>query len=465
MNPSIQDIVFAFLQTYYQRMSKDPSKVSSLYSLTAELTHINYQVDFDVNAESLPTIKLTGKENISKFFTRNNKKVSDLKVLIESCDFQTTGTSHSGILVLTTGEMFWTGTPVYRFAQSIILTPNASAKDSFDVTNDVIRFIPDNLALHAVETKGSYKNDELKPKEGTPKDASKGAPEAEEVEINNGIEKGTSIHSFDNNDISNDLVKTKTLLDDSKASKSGAKELTKEAGNQEESMSNSLQPKVTVLDSAIKNEKISENDEFDSQNEKEETGSSETTGKAPPVPLRMSWASKLAANGDLQRATAQVSPTNDPAKGESSVINNKKTNETKPVEISSRKENMSNKTTKKKPLFSNINKDGFYPIYIKGTAGLTDDKLKSVLESEFGTVMKMTISDSFAVVDFESQKSQIEALDRKQLSIGDTDLFFGRKTVKKPSSSPPIGPPTTLRSHKKHNHTNANNTNNGKRKD
>ena len=88
MAVAVQDIVHAFLQAYYQRMRKDPSKVSCLYSPTAELTHINYQVDFDCTADSLSTIKLTGKENISRFFTRNNKKVSDLKAKVDTCDFQ-----------------------------------------------------------------------------------------------------------------------------------------------------------------------------------------------------------------------------------------------------------------------------------------------------------------------------------------------------------------------------------------
>ena len=97
---SVQEIVYAFLQTYYQRMKSNPSKLSNLYSSTAELTHINYtQITSSTihqctsngndndsndkntsnntnNIDMIPTIKLTGRDNISKFFTRHENKVN-----------------------------------------------------------------------------------------------------------------------------------------------------------------------------------------------------------------------------------------------------------------------------------------------------------------------------------------------------------------------------------------------------
>lgn len=159
---SVQEIVYAFLQTYYQRMKSNPSKLSNLYSSTAELTHINYtQItpsdihqsisnDNDNNnnnstIDMIPTIKLTGKDNINKFFTRHENKVNKLKVKLDTCDFQTMGASHKNILVVVTGELFWDGTPSYQFCQTFILIPISKNSDIYDISNDIIRFIPDTF--------------------------------------------------------------------------------------------------------------------------------------------------------------------------------------------------------------------------------------------------------------------------------------------------------------------------------
>lgn len=451
MGATVQDIVQAFLQTYYQRMSKDPSKVSCLYSITAELTHINYQVGFNFDGDALPTIKLTGKENISKFFTRNNKKVSDLKVKIDSCDFQTTGSSHGSILILTTGEMFWTGTAAYRFCQTIILAPNANNKDAFDVTNDVIRFIPDSFTAFAIPAYESYeKEDEakldVKPSDEFP--VTNETSHEQDLEIKN--EKEKDVES-ENAQIRQEL---KTNSSDLKISKAiDPQSEISHASAEEEDASAAL-------------EELSSKGDFDEKADENVAGGSnidegkgdgkskvkdvdpETIVVVPAPPVRMSWASKLAANGDSSKITS-APWNNEGNKTDIQYNGNKKTNEMK-SELSTRKENNSNRATKKKLMFSTVNKDGFYPIYIRGTAGLKEENLRSVLEMEFGTIMKITNADSFAVVDFETQKSQIDALEKKQLTIGETEVFLGRKTVKKSSSSPPAGSSSSVRSHKKH---------------
>lgn len=447
MGAAVQDIVYAFLETYYQRMKKDPSKVSSLYSATAELTHVNYQIDFDTSSDILPTIKLTGKENISKFFTRNNKKVSDLKAKIDTCDFQTA--SNSGILILTTGEIFWSGTPAYRFCQTIVLQPNADNKNAYDVTNDVIRFIPDNWMAFPSANDAS-----LQPKK------SENAPESPVINGKTVEEKSQQ--------------EDKKPEPEPKAMKSEAKQ--KEEAESKES---------TPLDQTIGNEpKTSCRTDEDASEQKaasgsekavatEETGANEKEplqkeeNDAPPTtdkvkepetpaenkgrpPARMSWASKLAASSDYIKTTPPVaSSQNGPGKLDLQASSSKKVPESK-SDLSSHKEVSATKPVKKKPQFSTVNKDGFYPIYIKGTAGIKEDKLKKALESEFGTIMKMTTADSFAVVDFETQRSQMEALDRKQLMVGDTEVYLSRKTVKKSTGSPPAGSSNGPRSHKKH---------------
>ncbi|QLG73509.1 hypothetical protein HG535_0F00190 [Zygotorulaspora mrakii] len=453
MNASLQDIVFAFLQTYYQRMSKDPSKVSALYSLTAELTHINYQVEFDLGGETLPTIKLTGKENISKFFTRNNKKVSDLKVLIESCDFQTTGANHSSVLILTTGEMFWTGTPTYKFVQSIILTPNPSKNDSFDITNDVVRFIADNLspyALETIETIETTDKKEIEPGEkASAAENSRMHMRTEETSKDDQSRDSTKAETGELiRDDGSDTKKPISIKEEVKSNKEDRKKV-----NKVEDITK-VKPGVQSCESAEEQNMKKENESTDSVKKKSnpdthQTMETPTIAASPVPPVRMSWASKLAANVATSKVNPSVESTAENIKSESQVF--KKPSEIKLEDLASRKENPGNKTMKKKtPMFSTINKDGFYPIYIKRTMGLTEDKLKSALESEFGSVMRITISDNFAVVDFETQKSQIEALEKKQLTVGENEIFFSRKTVKKPSSSPPVGSSMSLRSHKKH---------------
>lgn len=61
--------------------------------------------------------------------------------------------------------MYWSGTPAYRFCQTIILQPNADNKDAFDVTNDVIRFIPDNLKPHVLKPSKGLKENGKEPEQ------------------------------------------------------------------------------------------------------------------------------------------------------------------------------------------------------------------------------------------------------------------------------------------------------------
>ncbi|GAV54258.1 hypothetical protein ZYGR_0AK07600 [Zygosaccharomyces rouxii] len=418
MGATIQEIGYAFLETYYHRMNKDPSKVSCLYSATAELTHTNYQLDFTPNSDTLPTVKLTGKENISKFFTRNNKKVSDLKVKVETCDFQTTGSSHSGILILITGEMFWTETPTYRFVQTIILAPSGY-KDTFDVTNDVIRFVSDNL-LPDTDVEGETKKQEEQPVKEPIKE-----PVKEPVkDLPKEPESKQELNREQEN--SNTKLGRDERQEEKEASKKANEETKQEEKKVEEPKENSK----------------SQNKESTKENSQEAVSEQPTQ---PQQPVRVSWASKIAANGDSSKTnTGEYNGTavKKPIDGKPDLSNRK--------DINSRTDRADRTLNKKKPVFSTVNKDGYYPIYIKGTAGIREDRLKDTLEAEFGTVMKVTNADSFAVVDFETQKSQMDALDRRQLTVDNTEVVMGRKTVKK-SPSPPVGTAQTpLRPHKKH---------------
>ncbi|QLQ81262.1 hypothetical protein HG537_0F00230 [Torulaspora globosa] len=446
MGASVQDIVYAFLETYYQRMKKDPSKVSSLYSATAELTHINYQIDFDTSSDILPTIKLTGKENISKFFTRNNKKVSDLKAKIDTCDFQTA--LHSGILILTTGEIFWSGTPAYRFCQTIVLQPNADNKNAYDVTNDVIRFIPDNWigfpSTNDVNLQSKESKDPLESSAINGKTAEEEKSQPEEVKEPEPKTRKSEAKSNEEADF-----KESTPLDQTISSELKSNCRTEEEVSEQKAVSKSEKAVATEETATAENE-TPQKDESDHKAsptvEKPKEPEPPAENKARP-PARMSWASKLAASSDYIKPVA--SSQSGSSKPDQQTSSSKKIPETK-SDLSSHREVSTTKPVKKKPQFSTVNKDGFYPIYIKGTAGIKEEKLKKALESEFGTIMKMTTADSFAVVDFETQRSQIEALDRRQLMVGDTEVYLSRKTVKKTTGSPPAGSTNSSRSHKKH---------------
>lgn len=453
MAVAVQDIVHAFLQTYYQRMKKDPSKVSCLYSTTAELTHINYQVDFDCEQDVLSTIKLTGKDNISRFFTRNNKKVSDLKAKIDTCDFQTVGASHSSILILTTGELFWTGTPAYRFCQSIVLQPNADNKDAFDVTNDVIRFIPDNLSPYVKTSEPELKKNG---KQSEQTSVNEGSKVGEAKVDSNEVKKPESEHKATN-------VETSGLTESSKLQESSPEKPSSKpsemeprpvsGGKDDESEKEFKKTPINVEAQASRSGSSTKAETVGQAAAPEgKTSSAETEVAAKPAvpPVRMSWASKLAASNDTFKAPAPVANSEVSKTEHTPPPTSKKVHETKHEFQNVQKESTNNRITKKKPQFSTVNKDGYYPIYIKGTAGIKEEQLKSVLEHEFGTIMKMTTADNFAVVDFETQKSQVDALERKQLTIGDTEVYLSRKTVKKSSSTPPAGSSSGIRSHKKH---------------
>lgn len=449
MGAAVQDIVYAFLQTYYQRMKKDPSKVSSLYSTTAELTHINYQLDFDKSADVLPTIKLTGKENISKFFTRNNKKVSDLKAKIDTCDFQTA--SHSSILILTTGELFWSGTPAYRFCQTIILQPNADNKNAYDVTNDVIRFIPDNWIPANIKVSSnsecSTKSSQSSAINGQPnvEEASDAELKMEKVPEPPKPEVKSKPQPVSRESTPTDQTINVEPKTDMKSDESRKDQKTVDKGY-------ALNRTVTTEVDNSDDKKPSEiDDESGTASDKEKQKDVDATQEAQiRPPARMSWASKLAASNDYIKSTSPVAqPQNEAARSDVQPLNNKKIAENKSESPNHRDANVT-KPVKKKPQFSTVNKDGFYPIFIKGTAGVKEEKLRSVLENEFGHIMKMTTADNFAVVDFESQRSQVEALDRRQMMVGDTEVHLSRKTLKKSTGSPPVGSSSSTRPHKKH---------------
>ncbi|AMD20581.1 HDL163Wp [Eremothecium sinecaudum] len=502
---NVQDIGYAFLKTYYQRMHNDPSKLYHLYSSTAELTHINYQVNLSEKGDVLPTVKVIGKENISKFYSRNNKMVQDVRVKIDACDFQSTGANNTGILVLALGEIYWSNTPTYRFCQTFILNPVANNNKMYDVTNDIMRFIPD-VIKETIRTSSS----ELSAASAVSEAPAKGAvaksqkPSVGKEEVDTKVEKKTEQKRELKKDEAKDTRDTK---DDSRETKdvNEAKEAkeTKESKDHKESKEpkETKEPKVSKdtkeskepRDSAEFKEPKETKDNKDTSDSKDMKDTKESKKEATlakkessevrtekrephpvsPAPIKENSKtnSKLVtyANNkeerkadsrqkdyakEVDRKQAQQSDSEAPSKvswasqltnSESKAVPNVITNYTRVSPESARAldrksppPNRNSKTNNKKMKHVSVpNKDGYYPIYIRNTGGITNKELTESLEREFGTVIKISAQDSFAVVDFEDPQCQQDAIRMNALKINNTTVYIGPKTEKKRGPSLP----------------------------
>lgn len=508
MGVTVQDICFAFLQNYYERMRTDPSKLAYFYASTAELTHTNYQSkSTNEKDDVLPTVKVTGRENINKFFSRNDSKVRSLKLKLDTIDFQYTGHLHKSILIIATGEMFWTGTPVYKFCQTFILLPSSNGS-TFDITNDIIRFIPNSFRPY-VPTDGSLsqpneensvsavEEDKIRHESEVEKEKEKEKlleitkPKVKKETVKETTGQTESLNQenpiIDHNQphaipvTKDSKIHTETVPSNTKGNykqdessiqelgnvaklnekslkiekktvpiktKEGSVEAINTVGNSSLPNGKEVSDEAPVLGGAKEAEIEVKPTEPRVSDAKESNGNAPTPLPSPePVanPPKMTWASKL-----MNENSDRISKSNTTVEYIRSETLPKKPTERK-FEMGNRRDNVSaNSKNKKKPVFSTVNKDGFYPIYIRGTNGLREEKLRIALEKEFGKVMRITAADNFAVVDFETQKSQMDALEKKKKLIDGIEVCLERKTVKKPTGNNPLGIFTNgTRSHRK----------------
>ncbi|SCU77297.1 LAMI_0A00584g1_1 [Lachancea mirantina] len=417
MTTNAREITYAFLNTYYQRMNADPLKIHHLYSATAELTHINYQCEFDDNLEVMPTIKITGKENISKFYARYAKKVKTLRVKIDSCDFQFTGANNTSILILTLGEMFWLGTPSYKFCQTFVLVPTATNPKIFDVCNDMIYFPPDRAEESQFSNVEQMKDTENLPEEEAMETESSGQAAGNEVNDSKVPEESSS------------ALANGTYHKEAPASKLPE---TLEPPASEET------PHETVQNAEM------EDDEDVSNTMTHESASHAVEIATEEKPKKMNWASKI-ANSE-SKVVPNVATNYIRAEPESPQVG-KKVNERKSTSPGGQPRD--SKIFKKK-VFYYVNKDGFYPVYVRGTGGVTDEQLVKALEKEFGIVRKISSQETFAVVDFEDQQCQTDAIERGVLRINNVDVHMEPKTVRKPTNTFASSSPSGQRFNKKH---------------
>ncbi|SCU92754.1 LAFA_0F12640g1_1 [Lachancea sp. 'fantastica'] len=453
---TVPEIGYAFLKTYYQRMYQDPTKLHHLYSTTAECTHVNYQNEWDMNEEQLPTIKLIGKENISKFYTRHTKKVRSIQVKVDGCDFQSAGANSSSILILAVGEMCWSETPAFRFCQTFLLTPVPSNPKIYDLTNDILRFIPQPL----LQIESSF-SEELKEHNSEYAAESTPAPQEPKKEELNAppVENGSKVQAAEksvqrvsekplkSSKREENTAKPELVSDEPVAAKSSSKGVREGETAGEPDATHSANGK-----SKSSSQPGTEKSEIDLK-EAEASTSNETTndeGVEPEKPItpepakKMNWASKLAASEskDVPNITTKYiraePETAQPIK---------KASERKSVSPGGAPRDGKDGKNLKKKQFYFVNKDGYYPVYVKGTGGVTDDQLVRALESEFGVVKKISSQETFAVVDFEDQRCQTDAIEKGTLEVNNVEVHMEPKTVRKlnspssaaSSSTPSVG--------------------------
>lgn len=477
---NIQEIGYAFLKTYYQRMHNDPFKVHHLYSTTAEFTHVNYQSEFDPAADTLPTTKVTGKDNISKFYTRHSKKIKSIQVKIDACDFQCTGANNSNILILALGEMCWTGTPSYRFCQTFVLAQVPSNPKIYDVTNDILRFIPDLSILLERSLKKEIDGDgalngqeELQEEESSnPRKVEVEAPQVqEESEQEQPSSEGVVIDK--EADEKSDSVPAKEQKElQEQSSNDISEKVDQETGIQSKEKEPKVKHSIETEDVELTAENtavtpIEENMRSEKQPPKVDEAGPEREAQTAPKSTsnetmkvksiepekptaepakKMNWASKLAASEskDVPNITTKYIRA-DPVPAPVA----KKTPERKSVSPNGQPKDAKNF---KKKQFYFVNKDGFYPVYVRGTGGVTDEQLVRALESEFGTVKKISSQETFAVIDFEDQRCQTEAIERGVLRVNNVEVHMEPKTVRKPNASSSSSTPASgQRFGRKHN--------------
>lgn len=431
----VKEIGYAFLKTYYERMHNDPSKLSCLYSSTAELTHINYNDPIKHDKDYLNTVKLIGKDNINNFFTRNSKRVQDLKVKIDSCDFQSTGYESSSILILTLGELCWTDSPSYRFCQCFILEPAEYNNKIYDLKNDIIRFIPalgplekpvsDKPSEQVVVSGSIEKSAEKSVEKPMEKPVEKPAQEpvatppvvtAKPVEITKPVPKkqdppvAVAVKSPLSEEKEKEKEKPSAASSVSQASKAKPKAEEEEV----QKRSSSPTPSSTTTSTPIPTQTPTPVSTPNPASTSTSTNTNAPQTQAEPV--KMTWAGKLNKTSKLTTNYIKVD------------VSTKKSKSPPPNGFT--KQNKKNKQQQQsKPIGDVIiqNSHGYYPVYVGNTNGLTASELEKALIKEYGEVMKTTFQDSFAVVDFKEKSARDAAIEAQHLKVGERTINLNPK--------------------------------------
>ena len=390
---ALANVAYQFAQHYYHNLHENPSKLSSLYTSDAHLTHSLIPDEDGVNFinKSLDSHICTNVGEIKEFY--NSSNLAECKIRITSIDQQKTPFEGS-ILISTMGEINLNGkAAVYRFQQTFILARKAK-ENVYDITNDIFRLIPDEDYELETQVDDADVPQSLVQENGKPETPEEEQPENEEPvdvkdDVNAAVEPAveapveTAIEPAAEPETIDEPTKKEaetTTTDEPSEEKVETKDAKDVKGKKGDA-------KPLSKDEKAKQPKPTEEKEKETQ---------------PPKPS--SWAQ-----------VAQVSSTKEgPVQVKPKVIKPKSPSPSTPSPTQS--------SAALKPTAPNTPKPHtsgtfLYPVMIEGFNDVKNSDLKNSLEETFGKTTKVEPRGPFALANFENEPSQRKALEKKTLKV------------------------------------------------
>lgn len=395
---SAEQVTYSFVSFYYGKLHENPTELYQAYTKDATLTHSKIPSnnnDQEIINKSIEFEQVSSIQEIEKFYSKSN--IKNCKIRVSSIDYQAVSLNNS-VLISIIGELALTDeSPVYRFTQSFILVPGKVA-NAYDISNDIFRLIPDDdFELN--------QDEEIAVVEEKPKVEQEVQLEDETPKINGEVNEEKKEESPEAVEIE--------AVEEPKQVETAEEEKEVEVVDEET-------PEIPE-DEPKKNE---EEEEKEQGKEKEEVKQDEKqTEQEPAKPVKKSWAQISSSAPVVSTNVAKPKPK---SKATTPTIPNTDTT----------KESKESKEPSPKPPLQNITNqkasrkkfEHLYPVLIKGTEYLTAQDLKIALDQEFGKTTKVEPRGTYALADFELEKSQQKALATKNLKIGSSTILIEQKT-------------------------------------
>lgn len=444
----VQEIGYSFLRQYYTRLHDDPKTLHHLYAEKANVKCINFPFLKDDQTHFLPqTTKITGKANLADFYNQHETKIKELRLRIDTHEVQSTGADDSGVFIMAMGEMCWKQSPSYRFVQTFIL--KYVTKNVFDVTNDLIKFIPDDIVPKVKRvpvstlTASAVSAQSSKPATFTNKPQTANAQSTDTKGSTPTLPAATEVNKDSKNQKETDSSEEYKPKAQEKLNANQVAENIKT----EENKGNVLEKETTPV-TTFKKDDFQKND-FQKEEKKPEkeiirpasqsklfaTGkkeeakaSSVSTNEKDSTPTLSPY---NLSGSPLSSPTSRQSDDNDDFK---TIVYKKSKNKNKDYQQQQTqnsdneegytvagygtKHGVGNGLKPKKP---NANRFGTFPVYIPKTNEADEEPLKNALKSSFGTIGRFFQGVGYVIADFEEETAQ-----RKALEIGSVQVAPGR---------------------------------------
>ncbi|CCH44322.1 putative G3BP-like protein [Wickerhamomyces ciferrii] len=453
---STEAVTYSFVHFYYQSLHENPTKLFQIYTDDANLTHSKIPSnndDHETINKSIETEQFTNKLEIEKFYSNSN--IKNCKVRVSSIDSQSINLNNS-ILISIIGELALTDeSPVYRFTQTFVLVPGKVEK-TYDISNDIFRLIPDDdFELNQINNEDEIQN-------SIP--TLNGSIQAEEPSTSNVTEDASITITEANGQIKEESTKEEKIVETP---------VEKPTETSDETPIETEKPKEQVNgDSNVKTDEKEEAQKEDKEEDKEEPSSKEESSKpeesskqseeskpvkAPP----RSWADAVISSPSTTSptTTTPVTKSKPKSKPQSTSTQSPPPSSTQQQQSQSQSKDK-NSNTKQQPLQhatnnQNRNKkiDHLYAITVRGIDALSASDVREALEKSFGKTIKVEPRGTFALVSFEEEKAQKEALRVNRLKIKSSVVTIEEK-----------GNNLSFKD-KRQNYNNNNNNNNGKNKE